>query len=200
MFKFIPIPFRTEARANLGLAMPIIAAQMAGVGMGTVDTIMAGRLGDETLAAVSVGANLNVIFFVFFMGLLMACSPIVAHRAGAGRADVRTGAFVREALLLGVMLALLWVIGAHLLAGPVLRHIGLAPETAQVAVRFLQAYSWSGFGFCAWFVLRYTAEGAGTTRPIFLSGVTGLCSNLLLDWIFMYGKFGFPEMGAVGCG
>ncbi|MGH8541726.1 MAG: MATE family efflux transporter, partial [Stenotrophobium sp.] len=42
--------------------------------------------------------------------------------------------------------------------------------------------------------------GAGTTRPIFLSGVTGLCSNLLLDWIFMYGKFGFPEMGAVGCG
>ncbi|MGH8461985.1 MAG: MATE family efflux transporter [Stenotrophobium sp.] len=193
-------PFRSEVRANLRIAVPLIAAQMAGVGMGTIDTIMAGRISDEALAAVSVGANLNVTFFVLVMGVLMACSPIVAQRAGAGHADHRVGGFVREALLLGLLLAVLWVAAAHLLAGPVLTHIGLPPATAAVAVQFLHAYSWSSFGFCAWFVLRYTAEGAGTTRPIFWSGVTGLCSNLLLDWVFMYGKAGFPAMGAVGCG
>ena len=77
--------FKAEARANLKIALPLIAAQLAGVGMGTVDTVMAGRLGKEALAAVSAGANLNVVFFVFFMGVLMACSPIVAQRAGAGR-------------------------------------------------------------------------------------------------------------------
>lgn len=192
--------FRAEVRANLRIAVPLIAAQMAGVGMGTIDTVMAGRISDAALAAVSVGSNLNVTFFVFMMGVLMACSPIVAQRAGAGHADLRVGAFVREALLLAVGLAALWTATAHLLAAPILTHIGLVPDTATTAVQFLRAYSWSSFGFCIWFVLRYTAEGVGTTRPIFWSGVVGLCSNLLFDWIFMYGKFGFPAMGAVGCG
>lgn len=192
--------FRTEARAILKLALPLIAAQLAGVGMGTVDTIMAGRLGKEALAAVAVGANLNVVFFVLFMGVLMACSPIVAHRAGAGQADARVGAFAREALLLGLLLSVIWVVVTQLLAAPILAHVGLAPETTQVAVDFLRVYSFAGFGFCAWFVLRYVAEGVGVTRPIFWSGLAGLLGNLLLDWVLMYGKFGFPALGAVGCG
>lgn len=192
--------FKVEARANLKLALPLIAAQLAGVGMGTIDTIMAGRLGKEALAAVAAGANLNVVFFVFFMGLLMACSPIVAHRAGAGQADTRVGAFTREALLLSAVVAALWVLGAHLIAEPVLLNIGLAPETGQVAADFLRALSWSAFGFTAWFVLRSVAEGMGTTQPVLLSGVTGLLSNMFFAWVFMYGKFGVPAMGAVGCG
>lgn len=199
VFTMLSSSFKAEARANLKLALPLIAAQLAGVGMGTIDTIMAGRLGKEALAAVAAGANLNVVFFVFFMGLLMACSPIVAHRAGAGRADARVGAFTREALLLSVGISVIWVAGAHLIS-PVLLHIGLAPETANVAVDFLCAFSWSAFGFSAWFVLRSVAEGTGTTQPILFSGLTGLLGNLLLDWVFMYGKFGVPAMGAVGAG
>src|SRR5581483_7528011 len=169
--------FRAEARENLRLAGPLIAAQLAGVGMGVVDTIWAGRLGSQTLAAVAVGTNLNVIFFVFFMGMLMACSPIVAHRAGAGEADARVGGFVRETQLLA-----------------------LEPATAQIAVDFLRAFSWSGLGTAQWFVLRFTAEGVGVTAPTFYSGLLGLATNALLDWILMYGKFGFPAMGAIGCG
>ena len=192
--------FKAEARANLKLALPLIAAQLAGVGMGTIDTIMSGRLGKEALAAVAAGTNLNVVFFVFFMGLLMACSPIVAHRAGAGQADVRVGAFTREALLLSVGIAAFWVLCAHLIAAPVLLSIGLAPETGQMAAEFMRTLSWSAFGFSAWFVLRFIAEGMGTTKPIFFSGLAGLLCNLLLAWVFMYGKFGVPAMGAVGCG
>ena len=196
---FSPI-FRTEAGANLRLALPLIAAQIAGVGMGTMDAIFAGRLGQSTLAAVAVGTNLNVMFFIFFMGMFMACSAIVAQRAGAGQADARVGAFARETLLLSVLSASLWVLLAHLLAGPVLLNLGLDAATAKIAVEFLHAYSWSAFGFCAWFVLRYTAEGVGCMRPIFIASVMGLASNGFLDWVFMYGKFGLPAMGAVGCG
>jgi MATE family multidrug resistance protein len=192
--------FRAEARANLRLAGPLIAAQMAGIGMGVVDTIMAGRLGAEALAAVAVGSNVNVIFFVFFMGVLMACSPIVAHRAGAGEADHRVGGFVREAQLLALLLGALWVLLAHLTAAPVLMHLGLEPQTAQTAVDFLKAYSWSGLGMSQWFVLRFTAEGVGETAPTLYSGLLGLVSNAFLDWVFMYGHLGFPAMGAVGCG
>ena len=192
--------FRSEARENLKLAAPLIAAQLAGIGMGVVDTIMAGRLGSQPLAAVAVGSNLNVIFLVFFMGVLMACSPIVAHRAGAGEADERVGGFVRETQLLALGLGAIWVIAAHLIAGPVLLHVGLDPKTAQIAVDFLRAYSWSAFGMSQWFVLRFTAEGVGVTTPTFYSGVLALATNAFLDWVLMYGRFGLPAMGAVGCG
>lgn len=192
--------FLSEARENLRLGLPLIAAQIASIGMGTADTIFAGRLGKEALAAVAVGTNLNVVFFVFFMGLFMACSPIVAQRAGAGQADARVGVFVREALLLSLIMASLWVLGAYLLAVPVLYNIGLDPATAQLAVEFIRAYSWSAYGFSLWFVLRYVAEGVGCTPPVLVSGLVGLCSNILLVWVFMYGKFGVPAFGAVGCG
>jgi MATE family multidrug resistance protein len=200
MIRLMTPEFRRETRANLRLALPLIAAQIASIGMGTADTIFAGRLGRETLAAVAVGTNLNIVFFVFFMGVLMACSAIVAQRAGAGQADARVGVFTRDALLLALLLATLWVIGVHLLANRVLTNIGLDAGTAQIAVDFLCAYSWAAYGFCLWFVLRYTAEGVGCTTPVLVSGLAGLGSNILLDWVFMYGKFGMPVYGAVGCG
>src|SRR2546430_3032647 len=120
---------RVEARACLKLAGPVIAAMFAVIGMGTIDTIMAGRLGSATLAAVAVGSNVNVVFLVFFMGILLACSPIVAHRAGAGQADARVGIFVREAQLLALLLAAVWTAAAHIAAEPVLTHLGLERGT-----------------------------------------------------------------------
>jgi MATE family multidrug resistance protein len=192
--------FREEARENLKLAGPLIAAQLASIGLGVVDTIMAGQLGSAALAAVAVGTNVNVIFFVFFMGMLMACSPIVAHRAGAGEADARVGAFVREAQVLALVLAVAWVVAAHAIAEPVIAQLGLEPETAKVAVEFLRAYSWSGFGMCQWFVLRFAAEGVGVTAPTLISGLVGLAAGAFLNWVLMYGHFGAPAMGAVGCG
>lgn len=192
--------FLHEARANLRLAGPLIVAQVASVGMGTVDTIYAGRIGKSALAAIAVGSNLNVLFLVFFMGVLMAGSPIVAQRIGAGQRDARVGKFAREVLLLALLLATLWVIGAHLIAGPVLKHVGLDDDTAQLAVDFMRLYSFSAYGFCLWFALRYIAEGAGCTPPVSVSGLIGLLANAVLAWVFMYGHLGVPAMGVLGCG
>ena len=63
---------RAEARANLRLALPLVAAQLLFISMGTVDTLVAGRLGAAPLAAVAVGANLWFMILVLFMGLFMA--------------------------------------------------------------------------------------------------------------------------------
>ncbi|MBL6749467.1 MAG: MATE family efflux transporter [Nevskia sp.] len=191
---------RTEVRANLGLALPLIAAQLAGVGMGTVDTIFAGRLGPEALAAVAVGVNLNVVFFVFFMGVLMACSPVVAHMVGAGRPLPHMAAFVGRARRFAVLLALLWAGGLNLAAAPVVDSLHLDPETARLAVRFMRALSASAPGMCLYFTLRFSAEGLGRTRPIVLAGLAGLGGNALLDWLLLFGHFGLPRLGAVGCG
>lgn len=191
-------PFKREALALLRLSLPLLTAQVAAVGMGTVDTIMAGRLGPQALAAVAVGANYGVLFFIFFMGVLMACSPIVAQRIGAGQGGSGIGRFAREALLLALGLALVWFFAQRASADAVTARLGLSADTARLAVDYLRASAWSAFGFCAWFALRYTAEGLGKPRPILVAGLVGLAANAVFDWLFMFGHAGFPRMGAVG--
>src|SRR5690349_24499865 len=100
--------WRAEARVNLRLALPLVAAQLLFISMGTVDTIVAGRLGAAPLAAVAVGTNLWFMVFVLFMGLFMAVSPIVAQRLGAGRPAAESGRFLRSALALAGLAGLAW--------------------------------------------------------------------------------------------
>lgn len=190
---------RLEARANLRLAAPIIATQVTFMGMGTADTIMAGRYSAEGLAAVAVGANVWFLAFMVFMGILMACSPIVAQRIGAGRSAGETGAFVRAALAFSVLLGLLWMAGMRLAADPVLDWLALGEPTRGYAHDYILAASWSAMPLCLCFVARNTAEAHGLTRVALLAGLAGLFVNVLFDWLLMYGRLGFPQMGPEGC-
>lgn len=200
-----PAFLRTETRANLHLALPLIAAQIAGVGMGTVDTVFAGRLGPRALAAVAMGFNLNLLFFIFCMGLTMACSPIVAQMMGARREWGDIAVFVRRAHRFALLVATVWLIGLNLVAVPVLSRLGLDDETVRLSVRFVRLLSFSAYGMSLWFTQRFCAEGLGQTRPIVVAGLTGLAANALLDWLLLFphpllNRWGLPLLGVPGCG
>src|SRR3546814_3340924 len=109
---------RRELREYVRLACRVVVAQLSFVSMGTVDTILAGRLGAPLLAAVAVGANVFSLMFVFFSGLFMAVSPLVAQKIGAGRDAREIGSFVRGAMVLALIMGFTWV---------VLLEIGRAP-------------------------------------------------------------------------
>src|SRR5438128_792140 len=94
-----------EARALLALGGPIIAAQLAQVSMSFVDTVMAGRLSAQDLAAVAVGVSLWIPISVFGMGVLMSVSPTVAHAYGAGQSG-EIGQHVRQGLWLALAVGL----------------------------------------------------------------------------------------------
>jgi MATE family multidrug resistance protein len=192
--------FRQEARENLRLALPLIAAQIAGVGMGAVDTIFAGRLGPQALAAVALGVNLNTLFFIGGMGLLMACSPIVAQRLGGGAQPTEIGAFVRRARRFALLVGTAWFAVLNLIARPVLERLNQAPDTIGLAVDVARTLSFSAFGISLWFAQRFCAEGVGHTRPVLVAGVLGLACNALLDWLLLFGHWGAPRLGVIGCG
>lgn len=192
--------FRSEAAANLRLAAPLIAAQITFIGMGVLDTIMAGRLGGRELAAIAVGANIWMQAFVFFMGLVMAVSPIVAQRMGGGQAPERIGDFLRQVFALCLLLGLFWIIMIRVIAAPVIGLLHLAPATAQLAHDYLMAESWSGLLFCLCFTLRYAAEGMGLSRVVLIAGLGGLAVKAVANYVFVYGHWDIPPLGAVGFG
>ncbi len=187
-------------RANLKLALPLIAAQLAGVGMGATDTIMAGRLGPNALAAVAVSVNINVAFFVFFLGIFMAASAIVSQRRGAAAAPESIGAYGRSLLRLALWLGALWCLLLQLVAAPAIHLLDLAPETTALAIPYLRAYAFSSFGMTLWFALRFIAEGLEATRPVMTAGVIGLAVNALFNWWLIFGVGPFPALGVTGSG
>ena len=104
--------FWQEARKTLVLALPILVAQVAQVGVGFVDTVMAGRVGAEDLAAVALGSNVFITVYVTFMGITVALNPILSQLFGAGK-TAEVGEYGRQGLWFGLMLgilgmALLW--------------------------------------------------------------------------------------------
>ena len=191
---------RSEAAANLKLAAPLIAAQLAFVSMGTVDTILAGRLGPTELAAIAVGSNVWFLSLVMFMGLWMGVSPIVAQRAGARQDPRQIGAFLRGALLLAVLLSVVWFALVQLTATPILQLLNLDARTFGFASDYLSALSYAALPFSLAFVLRNGAEGHGLTQAPLIAAVTGALFNALFSWALMYGRLGFDPMGPVGAG
>ena len=189
-----------EMRANLQLAWPIIAAQLSFVSMGTVDTMLAGRIGESALAAVAVAANIFFLLFVMFMGLFMAVSPVVSQRLGAGQAAPLIGGFLRGGLGLAVLAGLLWAVLIIAVSPPVLDLLQLHPETRRMALHYLWATLPSTVAFTLGFVLRNAAEAHGLTRVPLVAGVVGLLVNAGVGYVLLFGKLGLPAIGPTGVG
>ena len=74
------------------------------------------------------------------------------------------------------------------------------PQLADKAVGYLHAIMWGAPGYLFFQVMRNQCEGLSKTKPGMVIGFLGLLVNIPINYIFIYGKFGMPELGGVGCG
>lgn len=193
-----PSPFVRESRALLHLASPIILSQIAQVLMGLMDTVMSGHAGAIEQAVVGLGVALWIPVFVSLMNVVQAVSPLIAHHFGAGDRE----AVAREARE-GIWLAL--AVGCVPLAlvpwaDDLLVFAGIAPALAQRSELFLWGI---GLGLPAAMVYRslaFYSASINETRPLMMLSFLGLTINAVLNWVLIYGHFGFPAMGGAGCG
>ncbi|WP_025119722.1 MULTISPECIES: MATE family efflux transporter [unclassified Serratia (in: enterobacteria)] len=188
-----------EARSLLALAIPVIIAQISQTAMGVVDTIMAGSYSATDMAAVAVGTSIWLPTILFGHGLLLALTPVIAQLNGAGRRD-RIAYQVRQGFWLasGVSLLIIAVIyNSHLVID--MMH-NIDPLLAEKAIGFLHAIMWGAPGYLFFQVVRGQCEGLSKTKPGMVIGFLGLLINIPINYILIFGKFGMPEMGGVGCG
>jgi MATE family multidrug resistance protein len=188
----------TEFYSLLKLATPIIIAQLANTAMGFVDTVMAGRVSPQDLAAVALGNSIWVPVFLLMTGILLATTPKVAQRFGAG-AHTEIGPLVRQALWLALAVG----IAAALIlwnAEIILSQMNVDPALIKPAMGYLRAVACGFPAVALYHVLRCFSDGLGHTRPSMVIGLCGLALNIPLNYIFIYGKLGLPAMGGVGCG
>lgn len=187
-----------EARALLKLTLPILATQLAQIGMGTIDTLMSGYVSTRDLAAVAIGTSLWLPAWLFLAGVLVGLSPIASRMNAAGQ-HKRLPRLLSSALLVGIVLgAISGVLLA--LASLALPRIIDDPETARISAHYTLAIA-AGMPIAGVFLAyRYYAEALNQPMQVTRIMLTGLVMNIPANGLFVYGWFGLPELGGIGCG
>lgn len=189
-----------EIRRTMVLATPVIIGQLAVFSMNFVDTVMAGRLPQKevALAALGIGGAVWSSMLMFVIGTLMVVQPSVAQLDGAemkSEAASQTRQALYIALFLGIPFWTLCYFSESLLVA-----FGIDPVIIPDATGYLRAVSWGAPALCLVFLLRFFSEGTGNTNPTMFYGIAGALLNIPLNYVLMFGKFGFPALGTVGCG
>ena len=176
----------------------MVATQFFIMATGFLDTAMAGHYASVDLAGVALGGNVMWPVFMLLAGLNMALTPMVAHFRGEGKVH-QMGGLVRQGLWLALFSsAIIITVITH--AEPVFTFFNIDPQVADIADRYLNAAAWGIPGVMLYVTLRYVCDGLGhTIEPMLIAG-SALIINGILNYILIYGKFGFPEMGGEGCG
>ncbi|MBT4160048.1 MAG: MATE family efflux transporter [Gammaproteobacteria bacterium] len=188
----------TESRQLFHLALPLMGAQLAQMGMGVADTIMAGRYSSADLAGIALGTSILWPSMMLVMGVLQAITPTVAQLNGA-RDYPAIGDVIRQGIWLGIGGGL-FVVAILNNVEPVYHMMKVDPVAVAISVPYLKMCSMGIPALMCFFCLRFLADGMGYTRPALIIAISGLLLKIPLNYVLIYGKFGFPEMGGVGCG
>ena len=185
-------------RRNLAVAFPVMLTQLGAALVGLMDTIMVGHYSTTDLAAVSFANGVFFTLMVFAMGAVMAVTPLVGH-AFVQKKDER----VASLLLNGVWFVLLIggvtsvIIGACV---PLMDRMGQDPSVVVAARPYLIMRTVGLLPFLLFCLEKQFMEGLGNTivALIVTFGINLL--NILLNWVFIFGHWGAPAMGAAGAG
>lgn len=194
------MPWRDEFRATIALAWPLILSNLSGSLIHATDVVLLGRLGPEALAAGALATNLVMSVSIFGMGLLIACSPIIASEIGRNRHSVRdVRRTVRQGLWMAVSFCVpVWAVLWH--AEAIFLALGQDAILAAGAGLMVQALMWSMLPFLGVTVLRTFVSAKERTIWTLVVGVFGVVANAVLNYGLILGKFGFPQLGLLGAG
>ncbi|MBE3026317.1 MATE family efflux transporter [Janthinobacterium sp. BJB1] len=188
---------RNEVSSLWKLAWPILIGQLATVGMGAADVAMTGHTNPEELAAVSLGAAIWSIVLVTVSGIMMAINTLVAHEIGAARHD-RVPHIVRQALWKALLVGLVACLLTNM-AALVFDHLMLEAAVAAKAKLFVHIISCALPPFAAYRALYGYSTSINQTKPVMVIALAALALNIFVNYLLIYGHWGMPKLGGVGC-
>jgi len=194
--------FSGEVKTLGLLSLPMIFTQLAQMGMGVADAVMAGRVSAADLAGVSLGGSLYWPLMLFVSGIIMAVTPSVSQLHGSGRTE-KTGEVVRQAFWLVLIGGGLAILGIGF-AGELFTLVGVDSRGIPIAVEYLSWARWGLVPVLGYFALRYLCDGLSWTLPAMVIAGTALLLKIPLNYLFIFGfslgSCEFAGMGGAGAG
>jgi len=189
---------KQEWKPMLALAGPVVLAEVGWMFMGTVDTMMVGRVSPEAIGAVSMGTALFLAVAIFGMGLLLGLDTLVSQAFGAGRIED-----CHRSLIHGVYLSLLLTPALTLIlfmVMPLLDWWGMDPKVRELTVPYLKIITGSILPLLLYASFRRYLQAMGLVKPVMVVLLSANVVNAITNWVLIFGNWGAPALGVEGAG
>ncbi len=188
--------YTKEFKYNWQLAAPVMLGMLGHTFVSFIDNIMVGQLGTAQLAAVSLGNSFMFIAMSLGIGFSTAITPLVAEADGAndfakGKSAFKHGLFL--CTVLGVLLFLL-----VFFAKPLMYLMKQPVEVVELAIPYLDLVAFSLIPLVVFQAFKQFSDGLSLTKYPMYATIVANVVNVGFNYVLIFGKFGFPEMGIVG--
>jgi len=190
--------WQSDIQPTLALGLPLAGAQLAQMAINTTDVLMIGRLGAKELAASVLAFNFYMLVWFFGMGVLQAVIPLAARARGQRklrdmRRSVRMGFWISVLYCLPVWILMLFI-------ESILIALGQDPELAALAGVYMFYLQWTMLPALLIMAVRGFLTVMERTQVVLWATIAGAAVNAVLDYVLIFGEFGFPRLELVGAG
>ncbi|MDX9892459.1 MAG: MATE family efflux transporter [Bacteroidales bacterium] len=185
-------------KRNLKLAYPVMLAQLGQVTVSFADTIMVGRVGTTELAASAFANSIFIIIFIFSLGFSLGITPLIGNAFGKKQFK-KISVLFQNGLLVNIILSLV-LMAIFMPLAPALRWLNQPADVVEMAIPYFLILMASALPSAIFFAYRQFGEGIGNTKMAMWITFLGNVVNIFFNYILIYGKFGFPELGLIGAG
>ncbi|MEX2565217.1 MAG: MATE family efflux transporter [Cyclobacteriaceae bacterium] len=190
--------FKTNFDKTFSLAYPVMLSQLGQVMVGVADNVMVGRLGAEVLAAASLANSIFFLILMFGIGISMAITPMVAAADGEGKKG-RIGRLLNNGFVINSITSL-FLFFLILMISPGLHYLNQPSEVVVLAIPYLLIITFSLLPFMFFQTFKQFMEGLSQTKQAMYITVVFNLINIGLNWLLIYGNWGFPALGLNGAG
>jgi multidrug resistance protein, MATE family len=183
-------------KENLKIAFPVALSQLGHIAVGMADTIMVGALGGDAMASVTIAFSVFVPFMMFGIGISYGISPLIAKADGENNHEEITKILKHSIILniiTGFFICLLLYFSSSLLG-----KLNQPPHVVQNAISFFQILSFTMIPLMIFQTFKQFAEGLAITRQAMYISISANILNIILNYILIYGNFGFLKVGING--
>ena len=190
--------YRAHFKKTLFLATPVVLSQLGHIMVNVADSAMVGQVGPVPLAGAALAGSVLHVAMLFGIGVSYGVTPAVATERGKGDDHTlaqlfKSGLFINVAL--GVILStIVWLIS------PVLHYFGQETSVVEQAIPYLEVTAISLFPLMIFQHFRQYLEGLANTHQAMIISLLANLLNVGLNYILIFGKFGFEPMGLLGAG
>jgi MATE family multidrug resistance protein len=185
-----------EIKTTFLLAYPVVLSQLGQVGVGVADSMMVGRLGALELAASSLANSIFFVVLMFGIGISMGLTPLVSKAYGKGKSNQISRLFSNSLFI--NFLTSLALFGLILLFSQNLSILNQTEEVEVLALPFLLIITASLIPLMVFQTFKQFVEGLSQTKQAMFITIAANLVNVFLNWLLIWGHWGFPELGFLG--
>ena len=188
--------YTKEFSYNLKLSLPVMLGMLGHTLVSLVDNIMVGKLDPTNLAAVSLGNSFVFIGMAIGIGFSSAITPLIAEADSEKNHDKLQSTFVHGIILCTALSLILFL--SIFLFRDIMLLMNQPKEVVELALPYLELVVISLIPLLIFQAFKQFCDGLSLTIYPMYAAIIANVINIIINYVLIFGKFGFPQMGIIG--